>query len=64
MNQAIRSCSLSLTSIYMNHSAVCPLSTSPRRNERAVEDVTNNGSVNYADWFRHTKTLAHRRLDW
>ena len=39
--------------IYLNHSAVCPLSTRVRDAMNAlVEDVTNNGSVNYSDWLQ------------
>lgn len=54
MNQAIRSLfPVSKKHIYMNHAAVSPLSTRVRDAMNAlVEDVTLNGSANYADWTR------------
>jgi cysteine desulfurase/selenocysteine lyase len=52
MNQAIRSLfPVTENYIYMNHAAVSPLSTRVRDGMIGlVEDVTRNGSVNYADW--------------
>jgi len=52
MNQAIRSLfPVTEKYIYLNHSAVCPLSTRVRDAMNAlVEDVTLNGSVNYTQW--------------
>jgi cysteine desulfurase/selenocysteine lyase len=54
MNQAIRSLfPVTESYIYLNHSAVCPLSTRVRdAMNRLVEDVTRNGSVNYNDWLQ------------
>lgn len=55
MNKAIRSLfPVTEKYIYMNHSAVAPLSTRVRDGMIAlVEDVTKNGSVNYEAWCRN-----------
>lgn len=54
MNHTIRSLfPVTEKYIYFNHSAVCPLSTRVRdAMSRLVEDVTQNGSVNYSDWLQ------------
>jgi cysteine desulfurase/selenocysteine lyase len=54
MNQAIRSLfPVTERYTYLNHSAVCPLSTRVRdAMNLLVEDVTLNGSVNYSDWLQ------------
>jgi selenocysteine lyase/cysteine desulfurase len=54
MNEAIRSLfPVTENYVYMNHAAVCPLSTRVRDVMSALnDDVTRNGSVNYADWLR------------
>ena len=54
MNQTIRSLfPVTEKYIYLNHSAVCPLSTRVRDAMNGlVEDVTRNGSVNYNDWLQ------------
>jgi selenocysteine lyase/cysteine desulfurase len=54
MNEAIRSLfPVTENYVYMNHAAVCPLSTRVRDTMSALnDDVTQNGSVNYADWLR------------
>lgn len=68
MNQAIRSLfPVTDKYIYMNHSAVCPLSTRVRDAMNAlVEDVTTNGSVNYTDWlqtYEDTRSSAARLVN-
>jgi selenocysteine lyase/cysteine desulfurase len=52
MNQTIRSLfPVTEKYVYLNHSAVCPLSTRVRDAMNGLlEDVTRNGSVNYNDW--------------
>ncbi len=54
MNQTIRALfPVTEEYIYLNHSAVCPLSTRVRDAMNAlVEDVTRNGAVNYNDWLQ------------
>jgi selenocysteine lyase/cysteine desulfurase len=54
MNQSIRSLfPVTQKYIYMNHSAVCPLSTRVQDAMNGlVNDVTQNGSVNYSDWLQ------------
>lgn len=54
MNQAIRSLfPVTEKYIYLNHSAVSPLSTRVRDAMNALaDDVTRNGAVNYSDWLR------------
>lgn len=54
MNQAIRSLfPVTEKYIYLNHSAVCPLSTRVRDAMNGlVEDVTTNGNVNYKYWLQ------------
>ena len=54
MNSTIRSLfPVTEKYIYLNHSAVCPLSTRVSDAMKAlVEDVTENGSVNYSDWLQ------------
>lgn len=53
--------------IYMNHAAVSPLSTRVRDAMRKlIDDVTENGSVNYDDWLRayeHTRASAARLVN-
>ena len=68
MDQAIRSLfPVTNKYIYMNHSAVCPLSTRVRDAMNAlVEDVTANGSVNYSDWletYQRTRSSAARLVN-
>lgn len=68
MNQTIRSLfPVTEEYIYMNHSAVCPLSTRVRdAMSSLVEDVTNNGSVNYAAWlqtYEDTRISAARLVN-
>jgi len=54
MNEQIRSLfPVTRRFIYMNHSAVSPLSTRVRdAMTRLIDDVTENGSANYHDWCR------------
>lgn len=54
MNEAIRALfPITRNYIYTNHSAVSPLSTRVRdAMARLIDDVAENGSVNYADWCR------------
>jgi cysteine desulfurase/selenocysteine lyase len=68
MNQSIRSLfPVTEKYIYLNHSAVCPLSTRVRDAMNAlVEDVTRNGSVNYNDWlqtYERTRESAARLVN-
>jgi selenocysteine lyase/cysteine desulfurase len=68
MNQAIRSLfPVTEKYIYLNHSAVCPLSTRVRDAMNGlVEDVTRNGSVNYNDWlqtYERTRESAARLVN-
>lgn len=68
MNQAIRSLfPVTEKYTYLNHSAVCPLSTRVRDAMNAlVEDVTHNGSVNYNDWlqtYERTRESAARLVN-
>ena len=68
MNEAIRSFfPVTEKFIYMNHAAVCPLSTRVRESMTAlVDDVTQNGSVNYAGWLRayeNTRASAARLVN-
>jgi len=68
MNQDIRSLfPVTDEYIYMNHSAVCPLSTRVRDAMNSlIDDVTRNGSVNYSDWLRayeHTRASAARLVN-
>src|SRR5262250_3067101 len=52
MNERIRALfPVSSKYIYMNHSAVCPLSTRVQAAmTRLVDDVTEHGSVHYEEW--------------
>jgi cysteine desulfurase/selenocysteine lyase len=54
MNEAIRSLfPVTENFIYLNHAAVSPLSTRVRDAMAALnDDVTQNGSANYAEWLR------------
>jgi cysteine desulfurase/selenocysteine lyase len=68
MNQAIRSLfPVTDKYIYMNHSAVCPLSTRVRDAMNAlVEDVTRHGFVNYREWlqtYEDTRSSAARLVN-
>lgn len=68
MNQEIRSLfPVTDRYIYLNHSAVCPLSTRVRDAMKGlIDDVTGNGSVNYSDWLRayeHTRASAARLVN-
>ncbi len=68
MNQAIRSLfPVTEKYIYLNHSAVCPLSTRVRDAMNGlVDDVTRNGSVNYNDWlqtYERTRESAARLVN-
>lgn len=68
MNKAIRSLfPVTGKYIYMNHSAVCPLSTRVRDAMNGlVGDVTVNGSVNYNDWletYERTRESAARLVN-
>ena len=52
MNEAIRSLfPVTKKYVYMNHSAVSPLSTRVQDAMRSlIDDVTFNGCTNYFDW--------------
>ncbi|HET9532728.1 MAG TPA: aminotransferase class V-fold PLP-dependent enzyme [Blastocatellia bacterium] len=68
MNKEIRSLfPITDKYIYMNHSAVSPLSTRVRDAMKGlIDDVTENGSVNYGDWCRayeHTRASAARLVN-
>jgi len=68
MNQAIRSLfPVTEKYIYLNHSAVCPLSTRVRDAMNGlVDDVTRNGSGNYNDWlqtYERTRESAARLVN-
>lgn len=68
MNQAIRSLfPVTEKYIYLNHSAVCPLSTRVRDAMNGlVDDVTHNGSTNYNDWlqtYEDTRSSAARLVN-
>jgi len=68
MNKSIRSLfPVTENYIYLNHSAVCPLSTRVRDAMNAlVEDVLHHGSVNYRDWLRtyeDTRSSAARLVN-
>ena len=68
MNPAIRSLfPVTEKYIYLNHSAVCPLSTRVRDAMNVlIEDVTRNGSVNYNDWlqtYEDTRQSAARLVN-
>lgn len=68
MNRTIRSLfPVTDKYIYMNHSAVCPLSTRVRDAMNAlVGDVTFNGSLNYKDWlqtYENTRSAAARLVN-
>ncbi|HVG18366.1 MAG TPA: aminotransferase class V-fold PLP-dependent enzyme [Blastocatellia bacterium] len=54
MNEAIRSLfPVTENYVYLNHAAVCPISTRVRDAMGALnDDVMRNGSMNYADWLR------------
>ena len=65
MNQEVRSLfPVTENYIYLNHSAVCPLSTRVRdAMTRLVDDVTRNGSANYDEWcmaYERTRASAAR----
>jgi len=68
MNQAIRSLfPVTDKYIYLNHSAVSPIST-PVRDAMCglIEDVTRHGSVNYNDWlqaYERTRESAARLVN-
>src|SRR5215211_7889836 len=68
MNKEIRSLyPVTEKFIYFNHAAVCPLSTRVRdRMTALVDDVAQNGSVNYADWlsaYEDTRASAARLVN-
>jgi cysteine desulfurase / selenocysteine lyase len=68
MNEAIRSLfPVTEKFIYMNHAAVCPISTRVRESMTAlVDDVMRNGSVNYAGWlgaYEETRASAARLVN-
>lgn len=68
MNQTIRSLfPVTEKYIYMNHAAVSPLSTRVREAMIAlVDDVTNNGTANYDEWYRtyeRTRESAARMVN-
>src|SRR5215216_1961989 len=68
MNEAIRSLfPVTEKFIYMNHAAVCPLSTRVREAMTALtDDVMRNGSVNYAGWlkaYEETRASAARLVN-
>jgi selenocysteine lyase/cysteine desulfurase len=68
MNKSIRSLfPVTENYIYLNHSAVCPLSTRVRDAMNAlVEDVLHHGSVNYRDWlqaYEDTRSSAARLVN-
>ena len=68
MNKSIRSLfPVTENYIYLNHSAVCPLSTRVRdAMNTLVEDVLHHGSVNYRDWlqaYEDTRSSAARLVN-
>src|SRR5215472_6757970 len=59
MNETIRALfPVTQRYVYLNHSAVCPLSI-PVRNAMAglVDDLTENGAVHYEDWIATTEIV-------
>lgn len=68
MNQTIRALfPVTEKYIYLNHSAVCPLSTRVRDAMNGlIEDQTRNGSVNYNNWletYEHARESAARLVN-
>ncbi|HEX8090611.1 MAG TPA: aminotransferase class V-fold PLP-dependent enzyme [Blastocatellia bacterium] len=59
MNEAIRSLfPVTENYVYLNHAAVCPISSRVRDRMGALnDDVMRNGSMNYADWLRAYETV-------
>lgn len=68
MNEAVRSLfPVTENYIYMNHAAVCALSTRVRDAMAAlVDDLVRNGAANYADWYlkyEQTRAAAARLVN-
>jgi len=59
MNETIRSLfPVTQRYVYLNHSAVCPLSTPVQKAMTGlVDDLTDNGAVHYEDWLATTETV-------